>query len=129
MDVAALLDAHVQLKRIYAALNEALDLTRQLAEAVARDDQNTVQMLVSMRQDPPDKLASAHQALDQQRQALPPAAQDRLSALLKGGEAETEAEIPLANQIGLNRRVLKQLVELDRVVNRKLTREKSIYPS
>ena len=44
MDAAALLDAHVQLKRIYAALNEALDLTRQLAEAVDRDDQITVQM-------------------------------------------------------------------------------------
>ena len=112
MDAAALLDAHVQLKRIYAALNEALDLTRQLAEAVDRDDQITVQMLVSMREEPIHELR-----------------QDRLSALLKGGEAETEAEIPLANQIGLNRRVLKQLVELDRVVNRKLTREKSIYPS
>ena len=87
MDAAALLDAHVQLKRIYAALNEALDLTRQLAEAVDRDDQITVQMLVSMRQEPTDKLARAHQALDQQRQALPPAAQDRLSALLKGGAA------------------------------------------
>ena len=129
MEASALLDAHVQLKRIYTSMNEAMDITQQLAEAVDRDDQITVQMLVSMRQEPTDKLARAHQALDQQRQALPPAAQDRLSALLKGGEAETEAEIPLANQIGLNRRVLKQLVELDRVVNRKLTREKSIYPS
>ena len=90
MDAAALLDAHVQLKRIYAALNEALDLTRQLAEAVDRDDQITVQMLVSRRQEPTDTLARAHPALYQQRQALPPAAQDRLSALLKGGEAETE---------------------------------------
>ena len=128
MEASALLDAHVQLKRIYTALNEALDLTRQLAEAVDRDDQITIRMLVSMRQEPTDKLARAHEALDQQQSALPPADRERLAALLKGAAAESEAEAPLVNQIGLNQRVLKQLVDLDRVVNRKLTREKSIYP-
>lgn len=127
MEASALLDAHVQLKRAYTALNEALDLTRQLAEAVDRDDQITVQMLVSMRQEPTDKLARAHQALDQQRQALPGDDGARLTALLKGAAAETAEEGPLVNQVGLNQRVLKQLVDLDRVVNRKLTREKSIY--
>lgn len=127
MEAPALLNAHVQLKRIYTALNEALDLTRQLAEAADRDDQVTVQMLVSMRQEPTDKLARAHQALEQQRQALPEADAFRLAELLKGAEAETEAEAPLAGQVGVNRRVLKQLVDLDQVVNRKLAREKSIY--
>ena len=41
--------------------------------------------------------------------------------------AESAEEAPLTAQIGVNQRVLKQLVELDRVVNRKLAREKSIY--
>ena len=57
MEAPALMDAHVQLKRIYTALNEALDLTRQLADAVDRDDHIAAQMLVSMRQEPTDKLA------------------------------------------------------------------------
>lgn len=127
MEASALMDAHVQIKRIYTALNEALDLTRQLADAVDRDDQIATQMLVSMRQEPTDKLAGAHQALAQQRQALPDADAARLAAILKGAEAETEAEAPLAAQVGVNQRVLKQLVELDRVVSRKLAREKSIY--
>ena len=127
MEASALLDAHVQLKRIYTALSEALDLTRQLADAVDRDDRIAVQMLVSMRQEPTDKLAAAHQALEQQRQSLPEEEGRRLAALLNGAEAETEAEAPLAAQAGANQRVLKQLVEIDRVVNRKLAREKSIY--
>ena len=127
MEAPALMDAHVQLKRIYTALNEALDLTRQLADAVDRDDQIATQMLVSMRQEPTDKLAGAHQALAQQRQALPDADAARLTAILKGAAAETKAEAPLAAQVGVNQRVLKQLVELDRVVSRKLAREKSIY--
>ena len=127
METPALMDAHVQLKRIYTALNEALDLTRQLADAVDRDDQVATQMLIAMRQEPTDKLAGAHQALDQQRRTLPPSAAERLAALVKGAAAETEAEAPLAAQVGVNQRVLKQLVDLDRVVNRKLAREKSFY--
>ena len=127
MEASALLDAHVQLKRSYASLNEALDLTRQLADAVDRDDQVTVQMLVAMRQEPTDKLAAAHEALSQQKAALPAQDRERLTALLKGAAAEEPAENALAGQVGLNQRVLKQLVDLDRVVNRKLTREKSIY--
>lgn len=127
METKALLEAHVQLKRIYTALNEALDLTRQLADAADRNDEVAAQLLVSMRQEPTDKLAGAHQALEQQRQALPEADAARLAALLRGAKAETEEEAALANQAGLNQRVLKQLVDLDRVVNRKLAREKSVY--
>lgn len=127
MEAPALMDAHVQLKRIYTALNEALDLTRQLADAVDRDDQISAQMLISMRQEPTDKLARAQQALEQQRRSLPAGDAARLSATLKGAEAETAEEGPVTAQVGANQRVLKQLVELDRVVNRKLAREKSIY--
>ena len=127
MEASALLDAHVQLKRAYAALNEALDMTRQLADAADRDDQVAAQMLGSMRQEPTDKLARTQEALEQQRQALPAADGQRLAALLKGAAAETAEEAPLANQVGLNQRILKQLVELDQVVNRKLAREKYIY--
>lgn len=127
MEASALLNAHVQLKRIYTALSEALDLTRQLADAVDRDDRIAVQMLVSMRQEPTDRLAGAYQALEQQRQSLPAEEGSRLAALLKGAEAESEEESPLAVQVGVNRRSLQQLVDLDRVVNRKLAREKSIY--
>ena len=36
MEASALLDAHVQLKRIYTSMNEAMDITQQLAEAVDR---------------------------------------------------------------------------------------------
>ncbi|WP_325199366.1 hypothetical protein [Oscillibacter sp.] len=127
MEASALLDAHVQLKRIYTALNESLDLTRQLADAVDRDDQVSAQMLVSMRQEPIDKLSRARQALEQQRQTLSGGDAARLAAILKGAAAETAEEGPVTAQVGVNQRILKQLVDLDQVVNRKLAREKSIY--
>ena len=127
MEASALLDAHVQLKRVYAALNEALDLTRQMADAADRDDDVAARMLVSMRQEPTDKLAMAHQALEQQCRALPGDDGARLAALLKGAAAETREEDALVSQVRQNKRVLKQLVDLDRTVNLKLAREKSIY--
>lgn len=125
MEASTLLDAHVQAKRIYNLLNEVMDVSRQMAEAMDRDDQVAIQMLVSMREEPVHRLRQARRALKEQRDALEPEAALRLTQLLNGEEAETEAEAPLAAQIGANRRLLEQVLELDRVLNRKLTREKS----
>lgn len=127
MEASTLLDAHVQAKRIYNLLNEVMDVSRQMAEAMDRDDQVAIQMLVSMREEPVHRLRQARRALKEQRDALEPEEALRLTQLLNGEEAETEAEAPLAAQIGANRRLLEQVLELDRVLNRKLTREKSIY--
>ena len=127
MEASTLLDAHVQAKRIYNLLNEVMDVSRQMAEAMDRDDQVAIQMLVSMREEPVHRLRQGRRALKEQRDALEPEAALRLTQLLNGEEAETEAEAPLAAQIGANRRLLEQVLELDRVLNRKLTREKSIY--
>lgn len=127
MEASTLLDAQVQAKRIYSLLNEVMDISRQMAEAMDRDDQVAIQMLVSMREEPVRKLRQARQALQEQRNALEPEAARRLSQLLNGEEAATEAEVPLVSQVGTNRRLLEQVLELDRVLNRKLTREESIY--
>ena len=124
MESSALMNIHVQLKRIYTALNETYDLTRQLAEAVDRNDQVTVQMLVAMRQEPVEKLRRGQQVLDQLKAALPQEAQGPMEALLKGSGTPAPEEAALANQAAINQRLLKQLVDLDRIVNRKVTREK-----
>lgn len=127
METSTLLDAQVQTKRIYGLLNEVMDISRQMAESMDRDDQVAIQMLVSMREEPVRKLRQARRALEEQRDALDPEAARRLARLLNGEAAETEAEEPLVAQVRTNRRLLEQLLELDRVLNRKLTREESIY--
>ncbi len=127
MDASTLMDAHVQAKRVYNLLNEVMDISRQMAEAMDRDDQVAIQMLVSMREEPVRKLRLARRALEEQRDALEPETARRLSQLLNGAEAESEMEQPLTAQIGANRRLLSQVLELDQILNRKLTREESIY--
>ena len=127
MEASVLLDAHIQLKRIYTALNECLDLTRQMADAVDRRDKVSMQLLISMREEPVNKLRQGRSALERQRDILEPAEGRRLAALLNGGPPQEESEAPLANQGDMNARVLRQLQDLDKAVSLKLNRDKSIY--
>lgn len=127
METSILLKAQVNAKRIYLLLNEVLDLSVQLAQALDRDDQVTIRMLISMRREPIAKLEQARNVLLEQKAALPPEDAQRLGELLNGGEAKSAEEIDLVNQMRANDKLLKQVLELDKRLNQKLTREKSIY--
>lgn len=123
-----LLDTLVQSKRLGTLLNEVFDLSQQLGGAIDRQDQVSVEMLVAMRQEPIEKLLDTDQAL----RDLIVAPQDpekavRLSALLNGAPPQSKEEQALADQVASNARRLKQVQELDRIINLKLGKEKSIY--
>lgn len=122
-----MLDALVQVKRMGNLLNEVQDLSRQLAEAIDRDDRVSVELLAGMRREPIDKLVDAEDVLADQAAALPPEDGARLLALLGGAPAGTEEEKPLAELVGSNRRRLEQILSLDKVLNQKLARENSTY--
>lgn len=120
--------ALAQVKRSGTLLNELQDLTCQLAEALDRNDQVAAEMLIAMRQEPIEKLERVKQALEDQVQDIPE--KDgalRLAILLDGGEPEDSDEQLLSSQVAANGRRLKQVLELDRILNKKIAREKSIY--
>ena len=127
MTGAQLLDAQVQEKRRYALLSELFDLTKQLAEAVDRNDEVTIQMLLSMREGPLAQMRQVEENLTRQRSSLSEEDGRRLAELLSGAQAQRQEENALSGQVGTNRRLLGQLVELDKRVNQKVTREKSVY--
>ena len=127
MTGAQLLDAQVQEKRRYALLSELFDLTRQLAEAVDRSDEVTIQMLLPMREEPLAQMRQVEENLIRQRAALAEEDGRRLEELLSGAPARRQEENALSEQVGANRRLLGQLVELDKRINKKVTREKSVY--
>ena len=127
MTGAQLLDAQVQEKRRYALLSELFDLTKQLAEAVDRSDEVTIQMLLSMREGPLAQMRQVEENQTRQRSSLSEEDGRRLAELLSGAQAQRQEENALSGQVGTNRRLLGQLVELDKRVNKKVTREKSVY--
>lgn len=122
-----LLDVLVQVKRLGNLLNEIFDLTGQLAEAVDREDQVSIQMLLAMRREPIDKLDIVNAALQEKQKGLPVEEARHLADLLSGGPADGPGEDKLVEQLASNRRLLDRLVALDQTVNRKLSRDKSIY--
>ena len=131
MDEKAVMDALVQMKRTGNLLNEMWDLTQQLGQSLDRDDQVSTQMLVAMREEPLAKLEAADQAIREQLESLPDretAAQ--LAAILNGGPAADPAQQSqrlLCEQVASNKRRLKQVMELDRVLNQRVGRGKSVY--
>lgn len=127
MEQDVILKAHVQVKRIYSLLAEVLDLSKQLTEALDRNDQVTVRMLVSMRREPINKLRLARAVLEEQKMELPAEDGKRLAELLNGESAREEAEQALAAQVQMNRRLLQQVLELDKTLSLKVAREKSFY--
>ena len=120
--------ALVQSKRMGNLLNEVLDLSRQIAQALDRNDQVAVEMLIAMRQEPITKLEEAKQALQEQGEDLKNAEEAlRLALLVNGGEPERSEEFPLAEQVAANGRRLKQGLGLEQGLNRRITRDKTIY--
>lgn len=125
MELSRMMEAQVQARRIYNAMGEVESVSRQIAEALDRDDPVAVKVLLAMREEP---ILAAHHARDILRQMVANTDDGgRLRALLNGAAAENAEESGLANQIAMNERLLGQIRELDRMLSRKIARDKSIY--
>ncbi|MEG1684066.1 MAG: hypothetical protein RR295_09550 [Oscillospiraceae bacterium] len=125
MQANILMDFLVLEKKLYGKLTEVTELTRQLAEAVDRQDPVSVRLLISMRQEPIYSLQEIQANLELSQIGLADAA--RIGALLEGEDAATEEEQPLADQVATNRHLLERLLTLDRQVSLKLGGEDSAY--
>ena len=131
MTEKAVMDALVQMKRTGNLLNEVEDLTQQLGQAIDRNDQVSASLIIAMREEPLAKLQAADQALREQLEALPDRDVARqLAGMLNGGPAEdpaSQTQQMLVSQVAANNRRLKQVRELDRMLNQRLAREQSAY--
>lgn len=128
MEQKRLLDAHVQARKMYNLLGEVHDLSKQLAEALDRNDEVTVQMLIAMRHEPIGELARIREVLQEQAESAAQAGDGRLRELLSGAEARAPEENGLAAQMAMNERLLEQVQALEQNLNRKISRENSIFP-
>ena len=131
MTEKAVMDALVQMKRTGNLLNEMEDLTRQMGEAIDRNDQVSLEMLIAMREEPLGRLQEADQVLRDQLELLA----DRLEAaqlasMLNGGPPADPGERmqqQLCEQVAANNRRLRRITELDERLNERLARENSVY--
>ncbi|MBR2131755.1 MAG: hypothetical protein IJ955_04305 [Oscillospiraceae bacterium] len=117
-------------KRMGNLLHDATDISRQLADAVDRQDDVSAEMILAMRRQPIDRLLVTDQALREQIGEIDDAEEkDRIRALLNGTAtvAQNATEQALSEQVAANTRLHQKLLELDRVISYKMGRDKSIY--
>lgn len=127
MEELTLRKAQILAKTIYVRLNEVMDVSKQLAEALDRNDDVTARMLIGMRSDPIHRASEAKAALTALCSDLPPQDAQRLTALLNGAPPQSTGEQALAAQLSSNEKLLKQVLVLDESLNLKVAREKSVY--
>ena len=129
MTEKAVMDALVQMKRTGNLLNELEDVTRRLGEAIDRNDQVSMQMLVAMREDPLEKLQAADVAVRDQLEALHDGDEAAaLAGMLNGGpplQPGERTQQMLCDQVAANRRRLKQIMDLDKALSQRLGRNSS----
>lgn len=128
MERSVLMDALVLAKRMGNLLDEVMDVSRQMAEALDRGDRVVIQMLLGMRVEPLERLKQTDKALRGMKVGLSAEDAERLIGLLNGTQEPKEREEELlVRQMESNRRTHKGVLELDEVLNRKLTHDKSVY--
>ena len=116
-------------KKFSARLAEVMNLSRDLQDAIDRQDQVTVEMMLSMRQRPILELQEISNYIELKRLGLTAEDEDRFDELIDGAPAKHPDEFPIAEQVASNRRLLERVTELDAQINQKLCGEKSFYLS
>lgn len=121
------MDLAVLERKKYNLLSEVLDLSQQLGEALDRNDDVSVRLLVSMRQDPILQLEEVKRALEFKHGSLALEEQERVNALNGQDEPADEDEAIYWNQAGTARRMLERVLDADRRLNRRMAGENSFY--
>lgn len=127
MDSTVLREVQLQVKKMYAILNEVEDLSRQMAQMADRGDEVSLQILTDMRSEPLERLRAIRGILMEYRQRLPSPEGDRLAALLNGEKAAAPEEMELAAQVEQIRRLLENVIAVDRRLSLKLAGDGSFY--
>lgn len=121
------LDLAVLERKKYNCLSEVWDLSQQMGQAMDRNDDVSVRMLIALRQEPLLQLQELKQAVEAKEKSLAPEDQERLTALREGGGPRGEEETTYRSQAGAALRLLERIVELDKRLNRRIAGENSFY--
>ncbi len=116
-------------RRQAKCLLEIGQLTDQLADALGRRDQVSVDMLLAMRQEPIGKAQELDEGIKSYLLTLSEEDAIRCSELLGGGEGETPEEKTLAKVSAQNRRTLERIREVDRRISLQVGGRRSFYES
>lgn len=121
------LDLTVLERKKYNLLSEVMDVSQQMGEALDRNDDVSVRMLVAMRQEPILRLEEIKQSIAARLESLSPEDLERARALREGASPRGAEEETYCTQAGSTRRLLERVLELDQRLSRRLAGGSSFY--
>lgn len=121
------LDLTVLARKKYNLLGETMDLSCQLGDAMDRNDDVSVRMLVAMRHEPILGLEELQRAIASRLESLTEEERSRVAALDGGAAPQGGDEALYANQANSARRLLERVLELDQRLNRRMAGDNSFY--
>lgn len=117
-------------QRNYTELVEIERLTKELADLLSRNDRDSVQLLLEMRQKEMDKASETKHKIYAILEVVDSEERKKMAALLNGCEPE-ESDCELAQRlVAVSRQmesVLKRTIDIDKVISRKLAGKDSFY--
>ena len=125
MDEKVIAAAVATERKRYTVLTEVMEITEELSDAFQRQDQVSVRLFLSMRQEPINQLRE-YQAIQRKRCAALP---DEESEVLTGeGSGDGSEQLKALEKLaGQNRNLLERVQEADRQISMKLGGKKSYY--
>ena len=121
------LDLTVLERKKYNLLSEVMDVSQQMGEALDRNDDVSVRMLVAMRQEPILRLGELQQAGAARLESLSPEDRERVRVLKEGAPPQGTEEESYWTQAGSARRLLERVLEMDQRLSRRLAGSDSFY--
>lgn len=120
-----------QMQRRYGTVDEVFRVTKELTDALSRDDRMAAQMLLEMRQEELDHLSESEEKIYMLLECVDQQEREEILKLLKGerkASPEASFEEKKIGEIGENiRRNLEKVLELDRVISVRLAGKDSFY--
>ena len=123
-------EANAVQRKMYTSLTEVAELTSELSEAVNRQDQVSVRMFLSMRQEEIGRLNDYQAMLNRQCKQLPAEDGALLSQYISGrfsGKLPTASGEALLRQAEKNYALLERVRQADRAVSSRLGGANSFY--
>lgn len=120
-----------QMQRRYGTVDEVFRVTKELTDALSRDDRMAAQMLLEMRQEELDHLSESEEKIYMLLECVDQQEREGILKLLKGEQkalSEASFEEKKIGEIGENiRRNLEKVLELDRIISVRLAGKDSFY--
>lgn len=108
----------VQIKKRYSLLSEIYDITVQMLDALNRDDEVSLSMLIAMRQEPILQMKESDAILSELEKELADDVKKRWRELENDAQPANQEETLFKQQMEQNRRLVNRLIPIDnRILN------------